>query len=82
MRVQRGRDRGGARVQLDTDQLTGGVRGEAEEGAGSAAGLQHPAGGVAEPVLRQGIPDRGDQGGVGVVGVQGGAGRRLVLRFG
>jgi hypothetical protein len=80
--VQRSGDGCGARVQLDADQLPGGVGGEAEEGARSAARFQHPPGGVAEAVLAQCVPQCADQGCVGVVGVQRGAGRGLVLGFG
>ncbi len=62
-------DRGGDRVELDADHA-GAVGGAAHEGADAAAGLERGALAVVAEVA-DGLPDRVDHAGVGVVRVQG-----------
>jgi hypothetical protein len=77
VRIQRGGDRRGGRVELHTDQPPRGVRRQAQERAGSAAGFEHPPGAGGEAGLGEHLPHHGRQGGVGVVRVERGAGRGL-----
>ena len=77
VRVERGRDLGGDRLELHAGEL-GTAGGEADEVPRSAARFQDPPAGETE------LPDAGPDGlhevGVGVVRVQGVAGRRGQLR--
>jgi hypothetical protein len=82
-RVQVGGDRGGDRVDLDSDEPGGvadRVGDQADEVTGPRAGLEHPTAGEPEPV--QGVPAGGGDAGVGVVGVEGGRGGGAPLGVG
>ena len=74
-------DGGGGRVEFDADDVHAG-RGEADEVAGPATGLEHPGAVGFEAELADGGPQQGDDLGGGVVGVDGGAPCRAPLRFG
>ena len=79
VRVERRRDLGGDRLELDAGE-PGAAGCEADEVARSAARFQDPAAGEAE--LPDACPDGLDEFGVGVVGVQGVAGGRGQFRRG
>ena len=79
VRVERGGDLGGDRLELDAGE-PGAAGREADEVARSAARFQDPAAG--EPELLDACPDGLDEAGVGVVRVQRVAGRRGQLRRG
>jgi hypothetical protein len=75
-RIQQRRHPGCGRIQLDPDHVADMVGREPDEGARSAAGLQHPsAGGLIESSGTQRGPHRLDQCGIGVVRVERRTGR-------